>query len=229
MSTKYIILTKSDEEEDQIIVLNKPHTYILPHTYLNYYAMNGLFEESLIKWCRQFCHTDKTFLDIGAHSGTYTISLAKYCKTVHSFEPQRMTYYSLCGSVALSNINNAFCHNFGLGSEEQKGVQTLKIISNDGGGSSLHASSNVLREEEIEVRTLDSFNIKNIGFIKMDVEDNELYVLQGAIETLEKNNYPPILFESNGNNEELFYFLKYTLGYRITTINGYSNMFLASR
>jgi FkbM family methyltransferase len=140
-----------------------------------------------------------------------------------------MTYYSLCGSVALSNITNITCLNFGLGSNEQSGKNILKIVSNDGGGSTLHSNNmNVLKEEEIEIKTLDSLNIQNIGFIKMDVEDNELFVLKGSIETLKQSNYPIILFESNYNNTELFDYIKY-IGYNVIQIQGVTNMFLATR
>jgi FkbM family methyltransferase len=167
-------------------------------------------------------------LDIGAHSGTYSISLAEHCKHIYAFEPQKMTYYSLCGSVALSNITNVTCINYGLGSQEQIGVKTLNIISNDGGGSSLHNNNyNILKTEEIEIKTLDSFNIDNIGFIKIDVEDNELQVLEFAQNTLKKSNYPKILFEMNNYNANLINFLK-GLNYNIININNYENMYLAT-
>ena len=234
MSCKYFILTKPNNKditynnENQIVFLNNSKTYILPQVNIEYYMKHGLFESSLIDWTRQFCNKEKIFLDIGAHSGTYSICLADSCKHVYSFEPQKMTYYSLCGSVALSNINNITCINLGLGSEEQVGCQTLNIVSNDGGGSSLFVNNtNVLTTEKIQINTLDSLNLENIGFIKMDVEDNELFVLKGALITLKRSNYPIILFESNNSNEELFSFLK-NLNYKIVQINGYSNMFLAS-
>jgi len=227
MSTKYFILTRNSDS-NQIIVLNNPDTHILPQVNLDYYTKNGLFEQSLIDWSAQFCQKDKVFLDIGAHSGTYTISLAKYCKTVHSFEPQRMTYYSLCGSVALSNAENVFCHNFGLGEESQTGQQTLNIVSDDGGGSTLKDTANIKKTELITVKTLDSINIQDIGFIKIDVEGNELNVLKGALNTLKQSNYPKILFESNTYNPELFSFFT-TLGYSIINITGYPNMYLAAQ
>jgi FkbM family methyltransferase len=179
-----------------------------------------------MEWCKQFCSKDKVFLDIGAHTGTYTVTLAPYCKHVYSFEPQKMTYYALCGSVALSNITNVTCTNIGLGSEEQVGFTKLKIVSNDGGGSSIHAENGILREEEIYVDILDKYQINDVGFIKMDVEDNEYYVLKGALETLKKSNHPTILFESNHTNEQLFSYLK-SIGYHIISISGFSNMFLA--
>jgi hypothetical protein len=233
MTTKYFILTKvpgfktDDNTHNQIIHLNNKETHILPEVNLSYYSSHGLFESNLIEWCKQFCSMDKVFLDIGAHSGTYSVSMANYSKEVHSFEPQKMTYYSLCGSVALSGLDRITCHQVGLGSIDQVGKQTLNIVSNDGGGSSLHSTNGILRQETIEVRTLDSFNIDNIGFIKMDVEENELFVLQGGLETIRRSNYPTLLFESNFENKALFDYIK-EIGYReIISISGCSNMYLA--
>lgn len=232
---EYFILTKPcntdicDDSNNDIIIINK-NTYILPKNILNYYSYNGLFEKHLIDWCKQFCDKTKNILDIGAHSGTYTVSLANKFNHVYAFEPQKMTYYALCGSVALSNLQNVTCLNYGLGSHKQVGRQLLNIGSIDGGCSSLHnnENKNIIKKEEIEVRTLDSFNIINIGFIKMDVEDNELEVLKGSCQTLKKSGYPKILFEMNKLNEELLCLFK-ELNYRIICINGYKNMFLAEQ
>ena len=48
---------------------------------------------------------------------------------------------------------------------------------------------------DVQTYTLDSFNLDNIGFIKVDVECMEYQVLSGGIGTIIRNNYPPILFE----------------------------------
>jgi hypothetical protein len=235
MATDYFVFTKPanraihDNTNIQSFCFDEKHVHILPKNNLDYYQTHGLFENALMEWCKQFCNKDSTFLDIGAHSGTYTVSLSDQCKEVYSFEPQKMTYYSLCGSVALSGKENVTCYQFGLGSPEQIGQQTLKIVSNDGGGSSLHSTNGILREETIEVRTLDELNIADIGFIKMDVEENELQVLKGALKTLEKSNYPTILFESNYENHELFDYIK-QIGYSgIISVSGCNNMFLTQK
>jgi len=247
MACSYFILTKPidkpihSNDNNQIIYLNKCHNYILPQSNIDYYMKNGLFESHLIEWSKQFCSKDKVMLDIGAHSGTYTIALSNYSKHVYSFEPQKMTYYALCGSVALSNLRNITCYNYGLGSQEQVGIKDLFIVSNDGGGSTVIGSinqdsthNNTLAIEKIEIKTLDSIaigNIDNIGFIKIDVEENELNVLYGSLETLKNSNYPTILFECNKdkaiNWKELFEFLN-NLGYKTVNVSGVSNMFLAS-
>lgn len=232
MSTEYFVLSKSindiiDNKNDRIMTFTA-NNYILPKNLIQCYISNGLFEKTLIDWSKQYCNPNSVFLDIGAHTGTYSISLAKYCKQVYSFEPQEMTFYALCGSVALSGIRNIKCINAGLGAPGQVGPQTLKIISPDGGGSTLHASTitKVLAEEEIQIKTLDDYGITNVSFIKMDVEGNELQVLQGAVKTLTANGLPTIIFEENVKNIALEKFLT-ELGYKILPITNYPNMFLA--
>jgi FkbM family methyltransferase len=114
----------------------------------------------------------------------------------------------------------------GLGSPEQVGKQTLKIVSDDGGGSSLHSTTGILREETIQIKTLDDFGLDNVGFIKMDVEENELFVLKGGLETIQRNRWPTILFESNFENTELFDYIR-AIGYKdVIRVSGCHNMFL---
>ena len=239
MSTKYIILTKDEKdsadnnERNQIFFINKPLTYLLPSVNHTYYSERGLFENNLIEWCKQFCRKDAIFLDIGAHTGSYAITLAPYSGKVVAFEPQKMTYYALCGGIALSGLTNVECLRMGLGNAAQNGPKTLHIVSNDGGGSTLHAppSDKILNSELIEIRTLDSLGIQGqISFIKMDVEENELQVLQGGMETIARCGYPKILFESNSQtNTALFDYLREILGYQIVKVSGFFNMYLAEK
>ena len=236
MSTSFFVLSKNrsmktnNNDDDNIVSLTNKINYILPRNLMNYYSDNGLFESTLIEWCKQFCNKDKSIIDIGAHTGTYALSLSSHCKHVYAFEPQKMTYYALCGSVALSNMKNITCINKGLGSLEQVGMTTLNIVSNDGGGSSIHnnVSQPVIATEQIEIITLDSIELSEISFIKIDVEDNEKYVLQGSINTILLSNYPHILFECNNLNKhtDLFEFFK-KINYNITLISGFQNMYLA--
>ena len=235
MTTPYFLLAKpiharvDDDNENQIVFLNRKRVFLLPQINIDYYAKCGLFENQLMEWCRQYCRKDRVFLDIGAHSGTYSISLADDCGQVYAFEPQRETYYALCGGVALSHLRNVVCYNVGLGAESQVGKQTLRIVSHDGGGSTIQPTVEpVLREETIEIRTLDSFDLSNVGFMKIDVEGNELYVLQGARTTLERSGFPPIVFESNDeSNRALFDYIRNDLGYEVVKIGGCANMYLA--
>jgi FkbM family methyltransferase len=212
-------------------------TILLPNNLISDYIKNGCFEQNLIDWTKEFCSPERTTLDIGAHTGTYALQLAPYSSDVEAFEPQRMTFYGLCGGVALSQQKNIFCHHCALGDKEQASKEwlDLHIVSEDGGGSSICHQENdksVLDIEKVRVKTLDSFGWeeKGIGFIKIDVEGNEPAVIRGGKETLRGNHYPRILFEANSPdewnkvNEECI-----ALEYRVMPIRGYFNMFLAHR
>lgn len=193
----------------------------------------GLHEQQMIEWVKNaYCVKDKTFLDIGANSGIYTISLANYCGKVYGFEPQRSTYYALCGGVYLSKLKNVECMNIGLGSPEQRGKQKLFIQPKDY-GNGIFSSLNPLPgtfPEEIEIKTLDDLNISNIAFIKLDVEGNETNVFKGAKETLIRNNQPTILFEScTEETHKLDSEILYSYGYRYIYSTIFDSMYVASR
>ena len=47
-------------------------------------------------------------------------------------------------------------------------------------------------EIEIATRTLDSFNLPKLDFMKIDVEGHEVPLLEGAIDTIDV--YAPIIF-----------------------------------
>jgi len=198
----------------------------------------GIPEKPLIDWARQFMSEDKDFVDIGAHMGTYTISLAPLCKNVHSFEAQRMTYYQLCGGIILNSLENTYAYNVALGSNEESGQYKHLFISTiDGGGSTVSQKvavrSHIIKEEVVKMKCLDDYKLSNVGFIKIDVEGYEYNVLRGAICTLTQNNFPPILFECwtdewfQEDKQNVFNLLQ-SLGYKIVSISNYPNMFLAS-
>jgi hypothetical protein len=70
-------------------------------------------------------------------------------------------------------------------------------------GSELHLAGNLKNSHsqfekqniiDVEVRTLDSFDLEGVQFIKVDVEGSELEVLQGARETI-RSDHPALLLE----------------------------------
>lgn len=58
---------------------------------------------------------EPTLFDVGANFGTFSIALAPYCKEVHAFEPQRIIYNMLCGSIALNAYENVYAYNMAVG------------------------------------------------------------------------------------------------------------------
>ena len=176
-------------------------------------------------------------LDIGANMGSFSIPLAYYNPNFHfvCFEPQRMVYNQLCGNVAINYLNNVEPYNFGLSTESKSlivQVPDYRLETNIGAFSlddEVRSKEDYLcktkgMQEQIYLRTLDSIMIEHIRLIKIDVEGMELDVIKGGLETLKKNGYPPILFESWESRDwflprrqELFSFLE-SLGYEVTSM-----------
>ena len=247
MTTKYFLYTKKDGHSVQDITgcqIINPASYagtilVYPEESIDIHYNHAILEGSLIEWCKQFCSLESAFVDVGAHTGTYSVCLSPHCNTVYAFEPQERTYYALCGSVVLSNRPNIRCFRLGMGSPEQVGAATLHIQNEDGGNSTLDEipEDNVIRKEEIEVTTIDRFFEEHppaspIRFIKVDVENNELNVLRGAVKTIVNHGYPKIIFEKHSDPEQqqqLLMFLKDELKYHVQPISGYDGMFLATQ
>ncbi len=202
--------------------------------------VQGIYEWPLIQWCEQFLTPDTIFVDIGAHMGTYSIHLAKFCKGVHAFEAQWGTYLNLCGGLGLNERFNVVPYHMALGSPDDAGkTLALNHVSNDGGGSTMESNyakqtGEILATEMVRVRTLDSFNLNDVGFLKLNVEGWELNVLKGARQTLERCSWPKFIFEAWTNDwyfeqkETLFAYVR-DLGYNVVPIAGIDNMFLAAR
>lgn len=161
----------------------------------------GTPEAPLIEWATQFLKPGKTFIDVGAHCGTWSLFMAAFADEplVVSFEAQLSTYYQLCGGIALNGFQHIItAHHVALGKEPS--AMLLNIVNADGGGSSIqplptHTPDKVIRSELVDVDTLDRFGIQNVGLIKIDVEGNEANVLRGARKTIERDK-PTILLES---------------------------------
>lgn len=209
-------------------------SFIVPKS-LAIWEGQDLPEASLINWCPQFLSKDKNFVDIGGHMGIYTVNLAPYCKQVYTFEPQKMTYYGLCGNVFLNGLNNVTTHNVAMG--ETQGTAELKIICDNGGGSSLSnlpTNQAPMATEVVPVHTLDQYNLTDIALIKIDVEGHELAVLRGATQTILREQ-PRIIFECWPESwyadraRELQIYVRDTLGYKnVRPVTGLPHIWVAS-
>jgi FkbM family methyltransferase len=151
---------------------------------------------------------DGVVLDIGANLGTFCVPLARKIPKLkfHAFEPQRIIYYQLCANVIINSLGNVHTHEAGLSNQEadiELEVPDYTAETNIGAFS----VDKEVRENEYECRTsggkekmilvtLDSIGFEDVRLLKIDVEGHELEVLKGGIETIKRNNYPPIIFEA---------------------------------
>jgi FkbM family methyltransferase len=134
-------------------------------------------------------------IDVGTWIGDSTSILCKKFNNVTGFEANPDVFE--CCKKNLSHFQNLKIFNFALSNSND--VKTLFL-----GKSTFSAWINTLSkdqlpnthvlEKQINSKTLDSFDFKNIDFIKIDIDSHEGYFLQGS-ENFFKNNSPVILIE----------------------------------
>ena len=166
--------------------------------------------------------------------------MAKKASHTYSFECSPKTFCYLAANVALHQLEyQVSLHNCALGAEAKE-VDYI-VRSEDGGGNGVKQLSSVdkyFKTIKVPMKTLDSFGLNNIGFIKIDVEGCEKEVIEGARETLARNDYPTILFESWGVHKEAdgvpagqlrteLFGLLASIGYEIIPILNVMDTFLA--
>jgi FkbM family methyltransferase len=184
---------------------------------------SGFSTHGLIEWCRQYLSSDSTFIDVGAHIGSYSLILSSQCRTVHAFEPAATTRAWLQAAIETNAITNVHVYEAALGAQE--GTADLYHCSPDGLRTSLRKVLGVTDVEEVSVKTLDSYSFTDVSFIKISVNGTELDVLRGATSTLEQHHYPRILVETRDNAVQT---CLRELGYKVFPVTGCEGMYLAS-
>lgn len=159
--------------------------------------LNGFYEKTnleILKKAFDIELKNSTFLDIGANIGNHSLFFQSYFKKIVSFEPQKQTFKVL--SINTEKYDNIHAKNFGLDLENKK-VKFYIPFDNNGMASPKIKSINTY-EEDVELRKIHNNDYKNVGFIKIDVEGNELNVLISLNEIINQT-LPVISFELNQN------------------------------
>ena len=138
----------------------------------------------------------KDIIDIGGNNGNFAIDFAHMVGDngkVHSFEPQRLIYYQLCGNVFINGLDNVYCHNLAVGSCVDKVyIETPNYFEK---GYVNFGNVKVGDKGDLVMHVpLDSFenDFKDVVFIKIDVQGYELNVINGAVNTIKKHR--PYIF-----------------------------------
>ncbi len=147
-----------------------------------------------------------TVMDIGAHKAGYLYHMIKKAGStgkIFAFEPQSRLYQYLVKLKSLFKWDHVTIEHLAL--SDQAGKVSLYIPSDKKSRASSPGASilkldypnGIGSTEEVDTETLDSYcSRKKIrpGFLKIDVEGNELRILQGGISTL-RDCKPDILVE----------------------------------
>ncbi len=170
---------------------------------------------------------DARVLDIGANIGIMTGLLAKRCPQgkIFAFEPIPQNFRALQRIVRFLKAAHVQCFQLALGNEEKTVEMLMPIMK----GVKMQGLSHVKHETiegfdtpqehfEVEQKRLDEMDFwKNeaIHAIKIDVENYEAFVLQGARQLLA--THKPLIYAELWDNEnrKLCFELAEELGYGI--------------
>jgi FkbM family methyltransferase len=151
---------------------------------------------------------DGQVLDIGANLGTFCVPLARKIPKLkfHAFEPQRIINYQLCANVIINSLGNVYTYELALSNKEVDVELDMPDYTKETNIGAFSIDTEVRKNEyecatvnttdKIQLCPLDLLVFSNVKLIKIDVEGHELEVLQGGLETIKANNYPPIIFEA---------------------------------
>lgn len=156
---------------------------------------------------RDFRHA----VDVGANVGLWARVMGALFTKVTCFEP----VVGLADCLAL-NAPGVDIHRCALGDKE--GSLTLRVI--DGACGLTHPRPTSLEKTEaddrhngllhgkmefssleVPVRTLDSFDLPKIDFLKIDVEGFEYFVVKGGVRTI-RRDHPVIIVEQKSGTAE---------------------------
>ena len=154
------------------------------------------YELPFLLYIKRNFPVQQEIIDIGANIGNHSLFFAKFLenKCVHAFEPHPSNF-----ELLQKNLTGQKCqlYNFALSNFEGE-LPLYNIVQDNFGSFTLHNYNNGLNFkvlDSVPLRTLDSFNLNNITLIKIDVENHENEVLEGAKDTIARNK--PIIFVEN--------------------------------
>lgn len=204
-------------EEAEWLLLNSPDHIS------DFIRKNGYWGRTEADLCKKFIAGRKNciVIDAGANIGGFAVPIAKLLAeangTLYAFEPQRIVHQQLCANIFLNRLNNVYTYNAAVGEKaEIISIPELDFTTSENiGGFSIDVGIREnLRETcekndfflnhnrpdnksyQVEKIPLDALQIfSSVAFIKVDVEGYELEFFQGAVQTIRRNDFPPIVFE----------------------------------
>ena len=154
---------------------------------------NYFFGEPEVRLIKRICRPGCTAVDAGANIGIYTYFLNGHAAEVYAYEPNPGLAGRLHKLMPKVKVRN-------LALSDSVAELTLKVPL-DSKGRLSHELASVAQEFSgptvdfsVHAVTIDSENLQDVGFIKIDVEQHERAVLRGAMSTIQRCR-PNILIE----------------------------------
>lgn len=141
-------------------------------------------EYSMLKTLTLLASREKTFLEVGAHVGYYSIRMAKLYGKVIAVEPNPQSIECLKKNIELNNVENIEIIPVACGEKEE--VKPIGLM--EGGTSFYRVNAPTIN---VTVKKLDQI-VAHADIVKIDVEGWEEKVVNGARELISRSR--PIIF-----------------------------------
>jgi len=137
-----------------------------------------------------------TAIDAGANYGIMSYNLNSKFSKIYAFEVDEPVRECLKKNVEKFQLDNVVVCDCGLSDKEE--LVALNYIKNTFGTyiNKEVSGTNICK-------TLDSFELTEVGFIKLDCEGYEPYILKGAEHTIKK--YKPVILMEEKNYSKRYY------------------------
>lgn len=177
----------------------------------------GTYQVAKLRKALSFCRDFRTAVDVGAHCGLWSMQLVKRFSTLHAFEPveaHRQCFYLNVPGLASKweLVDDEERQIGGCGRVGDCGVEMHACALGETPGSirietapTSSGDSRIGGEGDIPLRTLGSFALRDVDFIKIDTEGYELPILRGGVETI-RRDMPVIIVEQKPGHAQHFGF-----------------------
>ncbi len=171
------------------------------------FAGKGTYQFAKFAACFRHIKRFDHAVDVGGHCGLWSRVFERCFENVTAFEP--VPAHRECYAMNVPQREGVLLYPFCLG--EKPGAVRLnahqsvsaksKILAGVGSTGDTHVNPN--GDLDAEVRTLDSFGLAQIDFLKIDVEGFELFVVKGGEATI-KRDMPTIIVEQKPGHAERY-------------------------
>ena len=154
------------------------------------------YQKNKLNTALGFVKNFTTAIDAGANYGIISYNLNSKFSKIYAFEVDTPVRECLKKNVEKFQLDNVVVCDCGLSDKEEQ--VSLNYLKNTFG---THINKEVAGTHIC--RTLDSLELTEVGFIKLDCEGYEPYILQGAEQTIKK--YKPVILMEEKNYSKRYY------------------------
>jgi FkbM family methyltransferase len=171
---------------------------------------SGVWDQHIIQALDDFTlDRNGIAIDVGSHIGSLSIPLSKHFDQVHAFEANDDIFAILKINKLINDADNLIIHNrplfstetqISLSKPEEQDI-SLKFLPSEGylpmasfSAASYSFNINGTGKYSKMARTLDSYDFRDVSFIKIDAQGSDLEILEGSRATIAKYK-PMIIFE----------------------------------